>query len=60
MTSQPGQVLEDSLVVQLAAMGYEKVAAHDEASLLENLKRQIEAHNKVARTMPCFSIFRCL
>ena len=47
MTTQPEQILEDSLVAQLAGMGYEKVAVHDEASLLDNLKAQIEAHNKV-------------
>lgn len=35
------------MVKQLAGMGYESVAVHDEASLLENLKAQIEAHNKV-------------
>jgi len=47
MTTQPEQILEDSLVAQLAGMGYDLVAVHDEASLLDNLKTQIEAHNKV-------------
>ncbi len=47
MTTQPEQILENSLVKQLAGMDYEQVAVHDEASLLENLKAQIEAHNGV-------------
>ncbi|MFC1468089.1 type I restriction endonuclease, partial [Verrucomicrobiota bacterium] len=47
MTTQPEQVLEDNLVKQLVAIGYENVAVHDESSLLDNLKAQIEAHNNV-------------
>ena len=37
MTTQPEQILEDSLVAQLVGMDYEKVDVHDEAALLENL-----------------------
>ncbi len=48
MTTQPEQVLEDNLVAQLVGMAYEKVAVHDEKSLLANLKAQLEAHNGVA------------
>ena len=48
MTTQPEQILEDNLVKQLAGMAYEPVAVHDEASLLANLKAQIEAHNQVS------------
>ena len=50
MTTQPEQILEDNLVKQLAGMDYDVVSVHDEASLLANLKAQIEAHNKVALT----------
>ncbi len=47
MTTQPEQILENGLVGQLVGMGYEKVAVHNEAALLDNLKAQIEAHNGV-------------
>lgn len=47
MNTQPEQILEDNLVAQLVDMGYEQVAIHDEATLLANLKAQIEAHNGV-------------
>ncbi len=50
MTTQPEQILEDSLVKQLVGMGYDSVAVHDEASLLANLKMQLEAHNQIALT----------
>jgi type I restriction enzyme R subunit len=48
MTTQPEQIFEDNLVRQLTGMSYEPVAVHDEASLLANLKAQIEAHNQVS------------
>jgi type I restriction enzyme R subunit len=47
MTTQPEQILEDNLVKQLIGMAYDPVAVRDEASLLANLKAQIEAHNSV-------------
>jgi len=47
MTTQPEQILENNLVSQLVALGYENVEVTDEASLLLNLKNQIEKHNKV-------------
>ncbi len=48
MTTQPEQILEDNLVVQLVKLGYKKVVIRDEADLLANLKSQLEKHNKVA------------
>lgn len=48
MTTQPEQILENNLIKQLVGMSYEPVAVHDEASLLANLKAQIEAHNGVS------------
>ncbi len=54
MTTQPEQILEDNLVAQLAGMDYEPVAVHDEASLLENLKAQVESHNGVQLTASDF------
>lgn len=46
MTSQPEQILEDNLVVQLQRLGYKKVVIHNEEQLLTNLKSQLELHNK--------------
>jgi type I restriction enzyme R subunit len=48
--TQPEQVLEDNLVEQLVSLGYERVAVLDEASLLANLKTQLEAFNEVVLT----------
>jgi type I restriction enzyme R subunit len=48
MTTQPEQVLEESLVTQLISLGHERVTVRDEASLLDNLRLQIEAHNQVS------------
>jgi len=50
MASQPEQVLENQLIEQLSNNGYTKVSIPDEASLLANLKRQIEKHNKITFT----------
>lgn len=47
MTTQPEQILEDILVEQLVKLGYESVSVHDEATLLQNLKKQLELHNKL-------------
>ena len=47
MTRQSEQILENKLVQQLHRLGYEIVAIRDEASLLANLKTQLEAFNQV-------------
>lgn len=46
MTSQSEQILENTLITQLQANGYEKVNIKDENELLLNLKSQLEKHNK--------------
>jgi type I restriction enzyme R subunit len=46
MSRQSEAVLEENLVKQLASGGYERVTINDEASLLANLKSQLEKHNK--------------
>lgn len=46
MTSQSELILEQNLVNQLAANGYDKVIIKDENDLLVNLKKQLEKHNK--------------
>lgn len=46
MTSQSELILEQNLVNQLAANGYDKVTIKDENDLLVNLKKQLEKHNK--------------
>lgn len=45
MTSQSELILEQNLISQLAANGYEKVTIKDESELLVNLKKQLEKHN---------------
>lgn len=55
MNTQPEQILENNLIDQLVTLGYKKVAIHDEADLLINLKRQLEVHNKVSLTDKDFS-----
>jgi type I restriction enzyme R subunit len=46
MSIQSEAVLEKNLINQLVEGGYERVAIKDEASLLANLKKQLEKHNK--------------
>lgn len=46
MTTQPEQLLEDNLMVQLEGLGYKRVKIRDEADLLVNLKAQLEHHNR--------------
>ncbi|MGO3719358.1 MAG: type I restriction endonuclease subunit R [Mesonia hippocampi] len=46
MTTQPEQILENNLVIQLQKLGYKNVVVKDECELLANLKRQLEIHNK--------------
>jgi type I restriction enzyme R subunit len=48
--TQPEQVLEDRLVAQLAGQGYAQVAVMDEATMLANLKAQLEAFNALTLT----------
>ena len=48
--TQPEQVLEDELVAQLVGQGYTQAAVTDEASMLANLKVQLEAFNGVTLT----------
>jgi type I restriction enzyme R subunit len=45
MTSQSELILEQNLISQLAANGYDKVTIKDESDLLVNLKKQLEKHN---------------
>lgn len=48
--TEPEQVLEDKLVTQLIAQGYLLAAVTDEASMLANLKAQLEVFNEVMLT----------
>lgn len=50
MSTQPEQVLENQLIEQLSNQGYTKVSIPDEASLLTNLKTQLEKHNNITVT----------
>ncbi|WP_026776115.1 type I restriction endonuclease subunit R [Polaribacter sp. Hel_I_88] len=50
MSTQPEQVLENQLIEQLSNEGYTKVTIPNEASLLSNLKTQLEKHNKITFT----------
>lgn len=46
MTKQPEYILEENLVKQLVVLGYTKVIIKDENNLIQNLKAQLEKHNK--------------
>ena len=50
MSTQPEQVLENQLIEQLSNIGYTKVSIPDEATLLANLKAQLEKHNNITFT----------
>ncbi|MFL0143074.1 type I restriction endonuclease subunit R [Tenacibaculum maritimum] len=50
MSTQPEQVLENQLIEQLSNQGYTKVSIQDEATLLANLKTQLEKHNNITFT----------
>jgi type I restriction enzyme R subunit len=50
MSTQPEQVLENQLIEQLSNQGYSKVSIPDEATLLANLKTQLEKHNNITFT----------
>ncbi|MDA1054540.1 MAG: type I restriction endonuclease subunit R [Planctomycetota bacterium] len=49
-TTQPELVLENELVAQLIGQGYAQVAVTDEATMLANLKAQLEAFNGMTLT----------
>ena len=53
--SQSEQELEDNLIEQLIAQGYTRAAVTDEASMLANLKAQIECLNEVTLTQGEFT-----
>ena len=46
--SQSEEALENKLISQLGSMGYSKVVINDEASMVKNLKSQLEKHNKIS------------
>ena len=52
---QPEQALENNLVTQLVGQGYARVEVTSEASMLANLKAQLEAFNEVALTASEFT-----
>lgn len=47
MSRQPEAILEEQLIEQLAKMGYGRVTIPDEATLVSNLKTQLEKHNGI-------------
>ena len=48
MSTQPEQLLENNLLLQLQGMGYNFVPIKDEAALFANLKTQLEALNNIS------------
>ena len=53
MTQSEAQ-LEESLVKRLRGLGYERIVIRDETELIDNLKGQLEKHNKVTLSAPEF------
>ena len=53
--TQPEQELENELVAQLVNQNYARVSVTDEASMLSNLKAQLEEFNKVKLTAKEFT-----
>lgn len=47
MSKQSEQILEGQLMTQLQKLGYQKVEIASEKGLLDNLKTQLEKHNKI-------------
>ena len=47
MATESEQTLENKLIAQLQTLGFEKVHIEDETALIENLKKQLEKHNKI-------------
>ncbi|MFZ2126519.1 MAG: type I restriction endonuclease subunit R [Candidatus Microsaccharimonas sp.] len=50
MTTQSEQSLENELLTQLQGLKYERIIISDEASLVANLRTQIEKHNNITLT----------
>lgn len=48
MTTQSEQALENKLIQQLVALGFERIQIDTEQHLIANLKRQLEIHNKTS------------
>jgi len=46
MSTESEQVLENNLISQLQSLGWDRVSITDEASLVANLKAQLEIHNQ--------------
>lgn len=46
MSSQPEYILEQKLVEQLQELGHKKITLRNEEELIQNLKSQLEIHNK--------------
>jgi len=55
MTTQSEQALENELIAQLQDLKYERVTINDEASMVTNLRTQIDKHNNVILTDKEFS-----
>ena len=55
MTTQPEQVLENNLVSQLIGLGHKSVTIKTEDDLVNNLKTQLEKHNKTTFTASEFN-----
>lgn len=58
MSHQSEAILEQNLINQLSGLGYTRVEIHDEKSLLQNLKSQLEAFNGVNLTNREFEVIR--
>lgn len=48
MSIQPEAALEEALLVQLQNLDYERISLKNEVDLENNLKKQIEIHNKIS------------
>ena len=48
MSTQPEAILENNLIKQLVGLNYANTSIHDEASLLSNLKIQLESFNQTS------------
>src|SRR6056297_1237464 len=54
MSTQTEQQLENALIAQLETLGWDRVTITGEADLVDNLKRQLEVHNKTSLSEPEF------
>ena len=50
MATQSEAELENNFIKQLVSLGYESVDIHDEEALINNLRSQLEKHNKTTFT----------